>query len=183
MMSLLKMFVVVILITTAQCSFAQQASTDKQQIEAIIATYSKSVIERDSSAFYSLFIDGPVTWCGALKDNSQAREVAKKGEKVAGSNYFSSTYKGFMRSLFHFQATEDKFDNVAIAEDGAVASVMMDYSFWANNKMTNWGNKYLTLIKKDGKWKITTVIYSLELTEYYPQSSLKLRKKLRNMTL
>jgi hypothetical protein len=54
----------------------------------------------------------------------------------------------------------------------------MDYSFWADNKMTNWGNKYLGLIKRDGKWKITSVIYSLELIEYLKQPALKERQKL-----
>jgi len=41
--------------------------------------------------------------------------------------------------------------------------------------MTNWGGKYLSLIKRDGKWKITSVIYSLELTDYFEQPTLKER--------
>ncbi|WP_184548177.1 hypothetical protein [Mucilaginibacter sp. FT3.2] len=72
-------------------------------------------------------------------------------------------------------SAEDKFDNIRIVEDGTVASVSMDYSFWANNKMTNWGGKYLTLIKRDGKWKITSVIYSVELAEYFEQPGLNER--------
>ena len=82
-----------------------------------------------------------------------------------------------MRSLFRHQSTEDKFDNIHIIEDGTVAAVTMDYSFWADNKMTNFGGKYLTLIKRDGKWKITSVIYSLEFTSYFEQPSLIDRKK------
>lgn len=179
MMRIVKMFTITLLLITAQWCYSQKADNNKREINAIIASYSKSVIERDSSAFYSLFVDGAVSWCGALKDSSQAREVAKKGEKAAGSNYFAGSYKGFMRSLFRFKATEDKFDNVTIVEDRTVASVMMDYSFWGDNKMTNWGNKYLTLVKKDGQWKITSVLYSLELTEYYPQPALKERLKMR----
>ncbi|MGZ3761013.1 MAG: hypothetical protein ACXVJE_18915 [Mucilaginibacter sp.] len=53
----------------------------------------------------------------------------------------------------------------------------MDYSFWADQKMTNWGGKYLTLIKRDGKWKITSVIYSLELTDYFKQPPLQERQR------
>ncbi|PIG97519.1 hypothetical protein CS542_07045 [Pedobacter sp. IW39] len=60
-----------------------------------------------------------------------------------------------MRALFRYKSTEDKFDNIKIIEDGTVASVTMDYSFWANDKMTNWVVNILTLIKRDGKWKIT----------------------------
>lgn len=128
-------------------SFAQSA--DKKEIHRIIDVYSKCVIEKDSATFYDLFNDGRVTWCAAIK----------------GGDYFEGSYKGFMRGLYKYKHSEDKFDKIHIVEDGTVASVTMDYSFWAEGKMTNWGGKYLTLIKRDGKWKITSVIYSLELVK------------------
>lgn len=166
-----------ILILAVMDVFAQQRIDDKKEINSMLRTYSQSVIERDSVAFYSLFNDGTVTWCGGIKDRSQAKEVEKKGIAGAGSNYFSRTHKDFMRGLFRYQSTEDKFDNINIIEDGTVASVTMDYSFWANDKMTNWGSKYITLIKRDGRWRITSVIYSLELATYYRQLTLRERLK------
>ncbi|MDP9076944.1 MAG: nuclear transport factor 2 family protein [Bacteroidota bacterium] len=167
----------IIFLIAAQQSFAQQATDNKKEINIIIHKYIKSVIEKDSTTFYDLFNDGPVTWCAAVKDRSQAREIEKKGVKATGSNYFSGSYKGFFRSLYRYKSTEDKFDNIRIVEDGTVALVAMDYSFWANNKMTNWGGKYLSLIKRDGKWKITSVIFSLELTDYFEQPTLREREK------
>ena len=167
----------VIFLITVQPGFAQQTTADRQEIMSIINTYSKSVIEKDSTTFYGLFNHDAVTWCAALKDRSVAREIEKKGIKAAGRNYFSGSYQAFMRSLFRYESTEDKFDNIRIIDDGTVASVSMDYSFWADHKMTNWGSKYLTLIKRDGKWKITSVIYSLELIDYFEQPSLQERQK------
>jgi len=35
--------------------------------------------------------------------------------------------------------------------------------------MANWGNEYWQLIKVKGQWKIVSVIYSYELTEFYPK--------------
>jgi hypothetical protein len=172
-----KLILAVLLISSIQYTLAQQTISNKKEIVILIDQYSKSVIEKDSATFYSLFNDGPITWCAALKERSQAKEVEARGVKAAGSNYFSGSYKGFMRSLFREKSTEDKFDNIRIVEDGTVASVSMDYSFWADHKMTNWGGKYLSLIKRDGKWKITSVIYSLELTQFYEQPSLKERQK------
>ena len=166
----------VVLLITIQPSYAQQTTDNKKEISALIAKYTRSVIDKDSTTFYNLFNDGAVAWCGALTDRSQAKEVEKKGEKAAGSNYFVGTYQDFLRSLFRLRSTEDKFDNIRIVEDGTVASVTMDYSFWADGKMTNWGGKYLSLIKRDGKWKITSVIYSLDLTEYFQQPTLKERQ-------
>ena len=165
------------LLMIIQQSPAQVKTDNRKEIYSIINQYSESVIKRDSLTFYSLFNDGNVIWCGAIKDRSQIKEIELKGIEKAGSNYFSGSYKGFLRSLFRHQSTEDKFDNIHIIEDGTVASVTMDYSFWADNKMTNWGGKYLTLIKRDGKWKITSVIYSLELTSYFVQPPLTQRKK------
>ena len=167
----------VVLLALVQQSYAQQKADNKKEINAIIRTYSKTVIEKDSVAFYDLFNEGTVTWCAAVKEKSQAKEIEQEGIDKAGNSYFEGSYKDFFRGLFSYQSTEDKFDNITIIEDGTVASVTMDYSFWANNKMTNWGGKYLTLIKRDGKWKITSVIYSLELTAYFEQPPLKERQK------
>lgn len=171
----IKLLLILLLITVQQ-SYAQQTNDDKKEINLIINKYSKSVIEKDSTTFYDLFNDGMVTWCAAYKDRSQAKTAELKGIKVLVSNYFSGSYKGFLRGLFRYKTTEDKFDNIRIIEDGTVASVTMDYSFWANNQMTNWGGKYLTLIKRDGNWKITSVIFSLELTSFFKQPTLKERK-------
>jgi hypothetical protein len=122
-------------------------SADNSAIAALIQTYSESVINRDSVTFYSLFNDGPVIWCGAEKDRS---------------SYFFSTYKNFMRGLFSLHSTVVKFDNIRIVTDGAVGAVMMDYSFWDDDKMSNKGSKYLSLLKEHGKWKIISVYYSIE---------------------
>ena len=155
-------------------SSAQQAPDNKGQINALLKTYVRSVIERDSSAYYSLFNDGPVEWAAAVKDRSQAKLNEKSPQ---ATNYFSSSYKSFFRYLYKKQSTEDKFDHIRIVEDGTVASVAMDYSFWADGKMTNWGCKYLGLININGKWKITSVIFSLELTDYFEQPPLSERIK------
>jgi hypothetical protein len=167
----------IIFLMITQHAYAQQKKANKEEIIVVTNNYSKYVIAKDSTAFYSLFNDGPVTWCAALKERSQAKELEIKGIKAARRNYFSGSYQAFMRSLFRYKSTEDKFDHIRIIEDGTVASVSMDYSFWADNKMTNWGGKYLTLIKRAGKWKITSVIYSLELTDYFDQPALKERQK------
>jgi len=171
-----KILIVLLLIVAQQLS-AQQKSNDKEQISAVIEKYSEAVIKKDSVAFYSLFNDDNVTWCASVTDKSQRKEIKAKGLNESARGYFTGSYKGFMRSLFRYKSTEDKFDNIRIIEDGTVASVTMDYSFWAENKMTNFGSKFLGLIKKDGQWRITSVIYSLELTQYFEQPPLKKRVK------
>ena len=157
-------------------TYAQNDQDDKKQISKLIESYSRCVIERDSLRFYELFNDGPVVWAAVLAERSAAREKAELNDRKPRSNYSSGSYKGFMRAILRYGSTADKFDNIRIVTDGSVAAVTMDYSFWAEHKMTNWGGKYLCLVKRDGKWKITSVIYSIELSNYYPQPPLKIRK-------
>ena len=169
-------FVVLIATLTGSTRLAAQAATgNKAEILRLIDRYSESVIKRDSIAFYELFNNDVVSWCAAIKEKSHAREMEGKDKETIRDSYFSSNYRQFMRGLFRYGSTEDKFDNIRIHEDGTVASVLMDYSFWVDNKMTNWGSKYLSLIKRGGRWKITGVIYSLELTTWYQQPPLQER--------
>jgi Asp-tRNA(Asn)/Glu-tRNA(Gln) amidotransferase A subunit family amidase len=167
----------ILFLITIQALNAQQKADNKKEINTIIATYLKSVKEKDSITFYALFNNENVTWCAAEKDRTHAKEIELKGLAKAGSNYWSATYKDFLRSLFEYKLIKDKFDNILIIEDGTVASVTMDYSLWIDNKIHNWGCKYLMLIKKDGIWKITSVLYSYELAEYFEQPTLKERQK------
>ena len=163
------------ILVTVQQSYGQQPTDNKKEIGLLIKKYAKSIIDKDSATFYNLFNDGPVTWCAAFKDISYNRIIQKNPN--ARSNYFSGSYKGFFKAVLGNKNIEDKFDNVQIIEDGTVASVTMDYSFWSDNKMQNWGGKYLSLIKRDGKWKITSVIYSVELSNYLEQPALEERHK------
>ncbi|MDJ1494842.1 nuclear transport factor 2 family protein [Cytophagaceae bacterium DM2B3-1] len=159
----------------AQRAFAQEKDKNATALSILVDTYSQSVATRDSATFYGLFNDGSVMWGAVLSERTQSKEQEVKG--TTASNYFEGSYKRFMRGLFRYESCEDKFENIHIIEDGSVASITMDYSFWANGSMTNWGSKYLSLIKRDGKWKITSVIYSLELTKYFKQPSLTERRK------
>jgi len=173
----LVMAFVIIFMLFFQRVVAQNKVIDYNQINDIIREYTRCVTEKDSVAFYALFNEGTVTWCAAIKEASMAKAKEEQGNKKRGTNYFADSYKGFMRGLFHLTTAKDLFDNIHIVEDGTVATVTMDYSFWANGKMTNWGGKYMMLIKRNGSWKITSVTYSLELTRFFKQPSLEERQK------
>jgi hypothetical protein len=51
----------IILFITVQQSYAQQTTDNKKEINLLINKYIKSVIEKDSTTFYDLFNDDPVT--------------------------------------------------------------------------------------------------------------------------
>lgn len=163
---------VLLFLVFSSFSFAQTQS-NKEQIQQVMKDFFSAIKEKDSAKFYPLFFDN-VTWVGTYKD--------KSFEKIEHNNhkakpFFSDSHIAFFRSISGEKPVEEKYDNVKIIEDGNVASVNFDYSFWYNYKMLNWGKEIWTLVKIYGNWRITSVNFSMEMTEYYPQPSLKERLK------
>jgi hypothetical protein len=58
-------------------------------------------------------------------------------------------------------------------ENGYIATVMFDYSFWENGKKTNWGKENWAMIKTNGQWKITAVNFSIEEESINPEQKQK----------
>jgi hypothetical protein len=58
---------------------------------------------------------------------------------------------------------EEKFSNVQIATDGAVASVYFDFVFLSDGKPQNRGSETWQLINTGSGWKINALVYSINL--------------------
>ena len=164
---------VLIFLLISSFSLAQN-NTNKEQIRKMMTEFLDCIKTKDSAKFYSLFHDDPIVWIGVYKDRSYQKILMKNPEEKQA---FSDTYKEFMQMIGKNSDMEEKYDNVKIIEDGNVASANFDYSFWYKGKMQNWGKEIWTLVKINGVWKITTVIFSMDMTEYYHQPSLKERLK------
>jgi hypothetical protein len=128
----------------------------------------QSIVKKDSVTFNSLFFKGNVNWIGVIKEKSQAKTIEDNPSIV--KNYFTSTYTSFIQSILRDKKSEEKFENIVIQNDDAIASVTFDYSFWSEDSMTNWGNEYWQLVKINGQWKISSVLFSIEISKYYPKS-------------
>lgn len=147
----------------------QTKSADKKEIEHVLSTFMDCLVKKDSLKFYDLFYAGTVSWIGVTKQQSFADELKKDN---TAKDYFTATYKEFYRSFFKHEV-EEKFYNVQILEDGYIASVTFDYSFWYKSKKQNWGKESWGLIKTSGKWKIASVLFSLEYESIQPEPKQK----------
>jgi hypothetical protein len=116
------------------------------------------ISNKDSTTFYSLFHQNPVVWIGVF--GNKTTEYLKKQDKNFNP-VITDTYKSFFRSLMPIKA-EEKFYNTVIEEDGYIASVTFDYSFWQDGKKLNWGKESWGMIKVNDQWKITSVLFSME---------------------
>ncbi len=134
-------------------------SNNETELRFVLTTFMECLIKKDAERFYRLFNEDPVVWVGVYKEKSQQRRVQKNSD--VKKDYKIGDYKSFYKSIFD-NNVEEKFYNIVIEEDGYVASITFDYSFWANGKKGNWGKESWGLIKTNGQWKITSVIYSIE---------------------
>lgn len=147
---------------------AQQNSKDQKEIHQILNSFMQSIIRKDSITFSNLFFEGNVNWIGVIKEKSQVKRIEAKPTII--KNYFTDTYTAFIRSILKGKKSEEKFENIIIQNDDAIASVTFDYSFWSEDLMTNWGKEYWQLVRINGQWKISSVIFSIEISKYYRKS-------------
>lgn len=143
-----------------------QTDQEKQQIQAVVETFRKSIINKDSASFNQLFLYDSIPWLGITDDKSMAFVKKYYPDKKALD---PSSYKDFIKFIVTTKGkVEEKFFNVKIENDPLIASVTFDYSLWVDDKPQNWGKESWELIKVDGKWKIFFVSYSGYLAQVTP---------------
>jgi hypothetical protein len=140
------------------------SKVDVKKIEVVIEAFRMSLIDKNKSVFINLFYNETVPWLGVASAQTIAlAPPAKEGErqrpKISSSNYLS-----FIDWIVSTpKAIEEKFWDVKILQDGDIASVHFKYSFHQDNKKTNWGDEAWHLVRTEQGWKITSVIYSINI--------------------
>jgi len=151
-----QIFTLLMLLLT-QSAFSQ-SKHNKKEIHKVLNSFMECLVKKDSTKFYSLFHTDPVVWIGVTQQKTFADELKKDS---TAKDSFKANYKSFYRHFYN-KAIEEKYYNIQILEDGYIATLLFDYSFWENGKKINWGKESWTMIKTNGQWKITSVVFSTE---------------------
>jgi len=135
----LKMFVTagVILIVTmvSTLEFAraeEEKSSSRAEIQSVIDAFAKSLTDKDEDLFLGLFVEEKPTWIGVTEPIFRTKILADRpshdglqvGDHVEFINWICSSS----------DSLEEKFWNVVIIHDEAVASVTFDFSFLQDRK-------------------------------------------------
>lgn len=139
---------------------------DKVAIHEVLNTFMTSLKTKDSTRFYNLFYKGNVVWVGVYKEKTQQKRLEKDSK---ASDHKLSDYRTWFRQVSKGLNKEEKFYNITIETDGSIASVTFDFSFWAGDKKGLWGKESWGLVKIDGNWSITSVIFSMEQENVLPE--------------
>ena len=159
-----------LVVLLALSAFSQtRKTTNKEEIKKVLNTFMECLVQKDSTKFYSLFHNDPIVWVGVMQQKTYENELKKNSN---AKDNFKANYKSFYRH-FYSKEIEEKFYNIQILEDGYIASVAFDYSFLENKKKSNWGKESWAMIKTNGQWKITSVIFSSEDETINPEPKKK----------
>lgn len=165
---------IALLLSAPQPAFAQDAA-GKQEIEHVIETFRKAIIDKDQDTFLKLFLKEDITWSGVTTDASIERLYATRPDPKLPrpKKSFNSSPRKFIDFIVNDPARlEETFSNVRIDSDGDVAQVWFDYSFISGAHKENWGKESWQMVRTESGWKIAAVVWSQELNP-------ALRRKLR----
>ncbi|MGX4642916.1 YybH family protein [Massilia sp. SYSU DXS3249] len=159
-----------LLLFAPHMAFAQDA-TGKQEIERVIETFRKAIIDKDQDTFLKLFLKEDITWSGVTTDASIERIYANRPDPKLPrpKKSFSSSPRKFIDSIAkEKERLEETFSNVRIDTDGEVAQVWFDYSFMFGTYRENWGKESWQMVRTENGWKIAAVVWSQEFNPVPP---------------
>lgn len=159
-----------LLLSAPQSSFAQDPA-GKQEIERVIESFRKAIIDKDQDSFLKLFLKEDITWTGATTDASIERLYATRPDPKLPrpKKNFISSPRRFIESIVKDTVRlEETFSNVRIDSDGEVAQVWFDYSFNIGNYRQNWGKESWQMVRTEAGWKIAAVVWSQEFNPVPP---------------
>jgi hypothetical protein len=154
-----KSMIAIALLCSMHCIAQQNTETAKQDIQKVLVTYFNSVVSKDSITFCNLFALDSVSFFGVnAPDTYQA--YLKKYPKA--QLIFKDSYRGFIHFVVSSKKkAEEKYSNINIWNDNTIATLSFNYSFWIDDKETNWGIETWQLIFNGKEWKIMSALFSI----------------------
>jgi hypothetical protein len=126
---------------------AQTPAADQAAVVAVAESALAAVSRSDFVAFTDLMLDSAVTFAAGERNGQfrlQFRTRAQQRATPTGAKY---TERGF-RPEVHMS--------------GPLAMVWLPYDFYRDNKWSHCGVDAFTLLKVDGRWRIATLVWSVE---------------------
>jgi hypothetical protein len=130
------------------------------QIEQVVAKFQTALITKDKAALESLFMPEGGAWFEVLGDDAY-RQLSTGHPQVP--RFHSDNHQRFIDFVVGSKGRmEEKFSNVRIETDGAIAAVYFDFVFLADGKLNNRGHEAWQLVNTGAGWKISAMAYSSE---------------------
>lgn len=146
-------------ITPAVAAQDAAAPADAAALRLVVQQFQSAIVARDGAALGALFLPDHNSWLTVLDD---AAFAAAKARNPAAKKVSASTWQEFVAFVGSTKKpVEERFRNVHVASNGAVASVYFDFDFLVDGVVTNRGAESWQLVQTENGWKISAMLYSI----------------------
>ena len=134
-------------------------AADVAAIQAVVEQFKAAIIARDGKTLGSLFLQDHDSWLSVADEQAWAKVKARhpKARKVMSSSW--KKFSEFVQTSS--KPIEERFYNVRIDTNGAVASVWFDFDFLEDGKVTNRGSESWQMVRAEDGWKISSMLFSM----------------------
>lgn len=134
---------------------------DSNSLKSVVRQFQKSIREKDSIGFDSLFFTNSVAFTGIMSKKSES-DIKKNFEQFEGLSI--SNHRKFISEIIKTpKIQEEEINNLTMSTDGFIANISFDYIYKSGDKVIQWGREFWNLVYWDDKWQITDVNYSIHL--------------------
>lgn len=137
------------------------AADSRAEIQHVVDAFQTAIIAHDGTALEGMFLPEHGAWLSLLDDESYSRVKARHADlpRIEADDFHK--FCDFVSKAN--KRIEEKFSNVRIEANDTVGMVYFDYVFLVEGKPTNHGVETWQLVKVDGHWKISSMLYSVTL--------------------
>lgn len=133
------------------------------EIHQVMAQFQKALKDKKKDDILALFVTDDVPVTASASDKTLARVRAKKAD--AAKILFSTSEKFATEIGAGKDSPEERFSNIKIDSDGAVAAVSFDFVFLGDGKPLNIGKEAWLLVNTEKGWKISSIAYSMNFPD------------------
>lgn len=151
--------IVMLFVSLFSLPAAAAPQPDLVAIQQVVQQFQSAIVAKDGPALAALFLPDNDSWLTVLDDATWAEARVRN---PAARKVTASTKQAFIDFVGSSQKVlEERFTNVRIASNGAVASVYFDFDFLIDGAVTNRGAESWQLVRTESGWKIGAMLYSV----------------------
>ena len=133
---------------------------DVAAIRAVVQQFQAALVAHDGKTLDSLFLPDHDSWLMVADD---AAFAAARARKPSVPKVVRGTRRKFIESVqAGTKPVEERFRDVRIETNGAVASVYFDFDFLADGKIDNRGAESWQMVRAEDGWKIGSMLFSFD---------------------
>ena len=144
-----------------EASPALGREADLAALRQLVQQFQDAILAQDGKALAGLFLPDQNFWLSVLDETAYAQAKARNPAARKVTAWTSRKFIDFVAGSD--KPVEERFTNVRIETNGAVASVYFDFDFLVAGVVSNRGSETWQLVKGEDGWKISAMLYSVGL--------------------